>query len=76
MQGFGQPRLAVDKGLTGAIASDDNATGQNPVGRDTLDFRGYNFWLSKPNQFNGDYVSAEMVKAFPESDEYRKRFGP
>ncbi|HEX7318213.1 MAG TPA: S8 family serine peptidase [Pyrinomonadaceae bacterium] len=43
-------------------------------GRDT-DFTGYNFWLSKLNEFNGNYVAAEMVKAFINSDEYRHRFG-
>ncbi|MET0626776.1 MAG: Calx-beta domain-containing protein, partial [Pyrinomonadaceae bacterium] len=37
---------------------------------------GYNFWLSKLNAFNGDYVAAEMVKAFISSAEYRQRFGP
>jgi hypothetical protein len=39
-----------------------------------LNFDGYNFWLSKLNQFNGDYVAAEMVKAFLTSGEYRQRF--
>jgi hypothetical protein len=41
-----------------------------------LDFAGYNFWLSKLNQFNGNFVDAEMVKAFITSGEYEKRFGP
>jgi len=41
----------------------------------TLDFQGYNFWLGKLNQFNGDYIAAEMVKAFIVSTEYRQRFG-
>jgi hypothetical protein len=41
-----------------------------------LDYTGYEFWLNKLNQFNGDYIKAEMVKAFISSDEYRKRFGP
>jgi uncharacterized repeat protein (TIGR01451 family) len=41
-----------------------------------LDFAGYNFWLSKLNQFNGDFRKAEMVKAFIVSGEYRHRFGP
>ncbi len=36
---------------------------------------GYNFWLSKLNQFNGNYVEAELVKAFITSIEYRQRFG-
>ena len=42
----------------------------------TLNFDGYNFWLGKLNQFNGNYVEAEMVKAFIQSGEYRQRFGP
>jgi uncharacterized repeat protein (TIGR01451 family) len=41
-----------------------------------LNFDGYNFWLGKLNQFNGNFINAEMVKAFLVSDEYRKRFGP
>jgi len=28
------------------------------------------------NQFNGNFVNAEMVKAFITSGEYRQRFGP
>ena len=40
------------------------------------DTSGYNFWLAKLNQFNGDFVQAEMVKAFITSTEYRQRFGP
>ncbi|MGH9928988.1 MAG: DUF4214 domain-containing protein [Pyrinomonadaceae bacterium] len=40
----------------------------------TLDYPGYNFWLGKLNQFNGNYVDAEMVKAFLVSGEYRQRF--
>jgi uncharacterized delta-60 repeat protein len=40
-----------------------------------VDFTGYNFWLGKLNEFNGNFVQAEMVKAFLSSDEYRKRFG-
>jgi hypothetical protein len=41
-----------------------------------LNFDGYNFWLTKLNQFNGNFGEAEMVKAFLVSDEYRQRFGP
>ena len=37
---------------------------------------GYAFWLGKLNQFNGNFVTAEMVKAFISSDEYIARFGP
>ena len=40
-----------------------------------LNFDGYDFWLNKVNQLNGDYVQAEMVKAFLTSIEYRRRFG-
>jgi hypothetical protein len=35
----------------------------------------HDFWLTKLNQFNGDYRNAEMVKAFLSSIEYRQRFG-
>ncbi len=41
-----------------------------------LNFAGYNFWLNKLNQFNGNFADAEMVKAFLVSGEYRGRFGP
>jgi hypothetical protein len=41
----------------------------------TLDYGGYNFWLGKLNQFNGNFINAEMVKAFLVSGEYRQRFG-
>ena len=37
---------------------------------------GFQFWLSKLNQFDGNFVRAEMVKAFITSIEYRGRFGP
>ncbi|HEV7893138.1 MAG TPA: PQQ-dependent sugar dehydrogenase [Pyrinomonadaceae bacterium] len=39
-----------------------------------LDFGGFNFWLKKLNDNNGDYRRAEMVRAFISSDEYRNRF--
>jgi len=35
---------------------------------------GFNFWLSKLDQFGGDFQKAEMVRAFISSDEYRFRF--
>ena len=47
----------------------------NDAPESTLDYTGYDFWLSKLNQFSGNYVQAEMVKAFIASDEYRRRFG-
>ncbi|MBV9928778.1 MAG: DUF4214 domain-containing protein [Acidobacteria bacterium] len=40
-----------------------------------LNFDGYNFWLKKLDDFKGNYVEAEMVKAFISSIEYRRRFG-
>jgi Calx-beta domain len=38
-------------------------------------FAGFNFWLGKLNEFDGDFRRAEMVRAFIESIEYRQRFG-
>jgi len=38
------------------------------------DLSGYNFWLNKLNQFDGNYIDAEMIKAFITSFEYRQRF--
>jgi hypothetical protein len=40
------------------------------------DTSGYNFWLGKLNDFGGNFIQAEMVKAFISSSEYRQRFGP
>jgi hypothetical protein len=48
---------------------------RNPNDAPDLNFAGYAFWLDKLNQFNGNFVAAEMVKAFISSGEYRKRFG-
>jgi hypothetical protein len=48
----------------------------NDAPEGTLDYGGYEFWLNKLNQFNGNYINAEMVKAFLSSIEYRQRFGP
>jgi hypothetical protein len=49
---------------------------RNPNDAPDLDYTGYDFWLTKLNQFNGNFVNAEMVKAFITSSEYRQRFGP
>ena len=49
---------------------------RNPNDTPDSDYTGYDFWLTKLNQFNGNFVSAEMVKAFITSSEYRQRFGP
>jgi uncharacterized protein (TIGR03118 family) len=44
--------------------------------RRDADVPGFNFWLKKLNEFDGNFVNAEMVKAFIGSGEYRQRFGP
>jgi hypothetical protein len=49
---------------------------RDPDAAPDSNFDGYNFWLSKLNSFNGNFIQAEMVKAFITSTEYRKRFGP
>jgi hypothetical protein len=48
---------------------------RNPNDAPDTSFVGYDFWLNKLNQFNGNFVAAEMVKAFISSGEYRQRFG-
>jgi len=48
---------------------------RNPNDPQDTDYTGYEFWLNKLNQFNGDYLGAEMVKAFISAAEYRLRFG-
>ena len=49
---------------------------RNPNDTPDSDYTGYDFWLTKLNDFNGNFVNAEMVKAFILSGEYRHRFGP
>ncbi len=49
---------------------------RNPDDAPDRSMSGFNFWLNKLTQFNGNFVSAEMVKAFITSAEYRRRFGP
>jgi len=49
---------------------------RNPNEAPDTNFDGFNFWLGKLNTFNGNFVNAEMVKAFLVSGEYRQRFGP
>ena len=48
---------------------------RDPDAAPEADFAGYNFWLSKLDEFRGDWRAAEMVKAFLSSVEYRGRFG-
>ncbi|HMJ25507.1 MAG TPA: serine hydrolase [Pyrinomonadaceae bacterium] len=47
---------------------------RNPNDSQESDYTGYDFWLTKLNQFNGNFVNADMVKAFLDSDEYQARF--
>lgn len=49
---------------------------RNPNDAPDTDFGGYNFWLGKLDQFDGNFVNAEMVKAFLVSFEYQLRFAP
>jgi len=49
---------------------------RNPNDAPDSDYTGYDFWRTKLNAFNGNFVNAEMVKAFIVSGEYRQRFGP
>jgi len=49
---------------------------RNPNDLPDTNYDGYNFWLAKLNQFNGNFIQAEMVKAFIVSSEYRSRFQP
>jgi hypothetical protein len=53
----------------GYLRRDPNATPDS-------DYTGYDFWLTKLNAFNGNFINAEMVKAFITSNEYHSRFGP
>jgi len=62
-------RAFVHMQYLGYLRRDPNAAPDN-------NFDGFNFWVTKLNQFNGDYLQAEMVKAFLTSLEYRRRFGP
>jgi hypothetical protein len=47
---------------------------RNPNEGQDSDYSGYDHWLKKLNAFNGNFVNAEMVKAFITSSEYRSRF--
>jgi hypothetical protein len=48
----------------------------NDAPENGLNYTGYDFWLTKLNQFSGNFANADMVKAFITSAEYRQRFGP
>jgi subtilisin family serine protease len=47
---------------------------RNPNDPQDTDYSGYENWLNKLNAANGDYIGAEMVKAFLSSTEYNRRF--
>jgi len=47
---------------------------RNPNEGPDADMSGYNFWLKKLDDNSGDFIRAEMVRAFIESTEYRDRF--
>src|SRR5829696_7993252 len=47
---------------------------RNPDDLPDANFNGYSFWLGKLNEFQGNFIAAEMVKAFINSTEYRTRF--
>jgi hypothetical protein len=47
---------------------------RNPNSGQDTDYTGYEFWLGNLNHFNGNFVQAELVKAFISSAEYRRRF--
>jgi len=47
---------------------------RDPDAAPDVDLSGYNFWLRKLNQFDGNSIDAEMIKAFITSFEYRERF--
>ncbi|HKP47578.1 MAG TPA: Calx-beta domain-containing protein, partial [Pyrinomonadaceae bacterium] len=49
---------------------------RDPNSGQDSDHTGYDFWLTKLLQFNGNFVNADMVKSFIVSSEYRERFGP
>jgi Tol biopolymer transport system component len=49
---------------------------RNPNDAPDTDHTGWKFWLDKLTAFGGNYIEAEMVKAFLTSVEYRQRFGP
>jgi hypothetical protein len=48
---------------------------RNPDDAPDVNFNGFHFWLGKLNASGGDFRRAEMVRAFLESIEYRRRFG-
>ena len=48
---------------------------RNPNEGQDSDYTGYDFWLGNLEKAGGNFVQAELVKAFISSIEYRQRFG-
>jgi hypothetical protein len=49
---------------------------RNPNDPQDRDYSGWQFWLDQLNRHHGNFVTAELVKAFIESAEYNQRFAP
>jgi len=47
---------------------------RDPNAQHDTDYTGYEYWLTKLNEFHGNFINAEMVKAFLTSIEYQQRF--
>lgn len=47
---------------------------RNPNDAPDNNLNGYNFWLTKLNEHNGDFHAAEMVRSFIVAGEYNSRF--
>ena len=47
---------------------------RNPNDAPDTNYDGWQFWYDKLNEHNGNFVQAEMVKAFIVSIEYSNRF--
>ncbi|HYE13987.1 MAG TPA: zinc-dependent metalloprotease family protein [Pyrinomonadaceae bacterium] len=48
---------------------------RNPDDAPDTNFGGWKFWLTKLDEFHGNFINAQMVKAFITSIEYEQRFG-
>jgi len=58
------------------VPSSEKALQSDPNASADANFAGYDSWVNKLNQFNGNFIHADMVKGFINSGEYRGRFGP
>jgi hypothetical protein len=68
--------VAAEKNRAFVLAQYFGYLRRNPNDSPDSDYTGFEFWLNKLTEKNGDYIAAEMVKAFLSSTEYRQRFGP